>query len=383
MPLISPSEAEEMMLRPASLLETESLSFDNSLGRILREDLLADRPFPPFDRVTMDGIAFRFADFEGGALAVQGLHPAGSPNPAPLKPGHCWQIMTGASLPPDCDTVVPYEEIEIHNDSATITGAPEEGIYIHREGSDAPAGALVLSSGTKIGPAHLGMAATIGATEFVVTRLPKITILSTGDELVPPDKTPLPYQLRQSNGLTLAAAVKAWGPAEIQLHHLADDLGSTQAGIEQALAQSDLVILSGGISKGKKDYVRPALENLIGPPVFHGVAQRPGKPLAFWPGVAALPGNPNSTLTTFHRYLVPLLNKMVGTPTPSPINLPLTSPIKQHPTLTQFLPAQLTPDGKAQALTPQNSGDFLTAMSGTGYLEIPPGNAELQLGSYR
>ena len=377
MPLISPSEAEELMLAHAALLETESIALEDSLGRILREDLHADRPFPPFDRVTMDGIAFRFADFDGGTLTVQGLHPAGAPDPEALKPGHCWQIMTGATLPPDCDTIVPYEEVEITDDSATITCQPEKGIFIHREGSDAPAGTLVLSSGTKIGPAHLGMAATIGATHFLATCLPKITILGTGDELVPPHETPLPYQLRQSNGLTLAAAVHAWGPAEVQLHHLADDLDSTQSGIEQALAQSDLVILSGGISKGKKDYVRPALENLIGPPVFHGVTQRPGKPLAFWPGVAALPGNPNSTLTTFHRYLVPLLNKMVGTPTPSPINFPLASPIEQHPKLTQFLPAKLTIDGKAEALTPQNSGDFLTALSGTGYLEIPPGDASV------
>ena len=164
---------------------------------------------------------------------------------------------------------------------------------------------------------------------------------------------------------------------------LAGAISEHSHSISSALAQSDLVILSGGISKGKKDYVRPALENLIGPPVFHGVAQRPGKPLAFWPGIAALPGNPNSTLTTFHRYLVPLLNKMVGTPTPSPINLPLASPIKQHPKLTQFLPAKLTPDGKAQALAPQNSGDFLTAMSGTGYLEIPPGEGMVTSALFR
>ena len=383
MSLISPSEAEQFILDHASLLELESISLENSLGRILREDLRADRPFPPFDRVTMDGITFRHADYTGAPLKLQGLHPAGSPDPASLKPGHCWQIMTGASLPPDCDTVVPYEEVEINEDSATINCEPTEGIFIHREGSDAPAGTRVISSGTKIGPAHLGMAATIGATELKVTLLPRITVLSTGDELVPPHETPLPYQLRQSNGLTLAAAVNAWGPAKVTLAHLADDLESTRTGIEKALAQSDLVILSGGISKGKKDYVRPALESLIGPPIFHGVAQRPGKPFAFWQGVAALPGNPNSTLTTFQRYLVPLLNKMVGTGSPPPTNLSLASPIKQHPKLTQFLPAKFTADGKAQALAPQNSGDFLTAMSGTGYLEIPPGEGTIKAALFR
>ena len=383
MSLISPSEAEQFILAHASLLESESISFENSLGRILRENLCADRPFPPFDRVTMDGITFRHAGYAGAPLKLQGLHPAGSPDPDSLKPGHCWQIMTGASLPPDCDTVVPYEEVEINEDSATINCEPTEGIFIHREGSDAAAGTRVLSSGTKIRPAHLGMAATIGATELKVTLLPRITVLSTGDELIPPHETPLPYQLRQSNGLTLAAAVNAWGPAKVTLDHLADDLESTRAGIEKALTQSDLVILSGGISKGKKDYVRPALESLIGPPIFHGVAQRPGKPFAFWQGVAALPGNPNSTLTTFQRYLVPLLNKMVATGSPPPTNLSLASPIKQHPKLTQFLPAKFTADGKAQALSPQNSGDFLTAMSGTGYLEIPPGEGTIKTALFR
>ena len=227
------------------------------------------------------------------------------------------------------------------------------------------------------------MAATIGAIELKVTRLPKITVLSTGDELIPPHETPLPYQLRQSNGLTLEAAVNSWGPAAITLDHLADDLASTRTGIERALAQSDLVILSGGISKGKKDYVRPALESLIGPPIFHGVAQRPGKPFAFWQGVAALPGNPNSTLTTFQRYLVPLLNKMVGTATPPPTKLTLASPIKQHPKLTQFLPSKLTDEGQAEVLTPQNSGDFLTSMSGTGYVEIPPSEGTIDTALFR
>ncbi|MDC0270501.1 molybdopterin molybdenumtransferase MoeA, partial [bacterium] len=127
MSLISPSEAEQFILDHASLLELESISLENSLGRILRKDLHADRPFPPFDRVTMDGITFRHTDYTGAPLKLQGLHPAGSPDPESLKPGHCWQIMTGASLPPDCDTVVPYEEVEINEDSATINCEPTEG----------------------------------------------------------------------------------------------------------------------------------------------------------------------------------------------------------------------------------------------------------------
>ncbi|MEN8785189.1 MAG: molybdopterin-binding protein, partial [Akkermansiaceae bacterium] len=125
--------------------------------------------------------------------------------------------------------------------------------------------------------------------------------------------------------------------------------------------------------KGRKDYVRPALESLQGTPLFHGVAQRPGKPLAFWKGIVALPGNPNSTLTTFQRYVVPLLRRMTGAPDAQATTFPLAGPISRHPFLTQFLPAKLNTEGKALSLSPQNSGDFVTPLEGSGYLEIPPG----------
>jgi len=377
MSLITPQEAEDLILTGATVLGEESVRLENALGRVLREDLFADRPFPPFDRVTMDGVAFRFSDLTGKPLPVQGIHAAGNPPPPPLKAGHCWQIMTGSIMPPDCDTVVPYEEVTMNEETGEIQCDPVAGKFIHRMGSDAPAGTLMIKAGTKIGPAHLGMMASIGAVAVKVTQLPRIKILTTGDELIPVNETPLPHQLRQSNGQTLLSAVHQWGPAEVSWKHLADDLETTTSGIASALKNSDLVILSGGISKGKKDYVRPALESLRGEPVFHGVAQRPGKPLAVWQGIVALPGNPNSTLTTFHRYVVPLLQKMMGMPPREVMNLPLANPLKEHPILTQFLPAKMNNEGKAISLSPQNSGDFVTPMSGTGYLEIPPGKGEV------
>jgi molybdopterin molybdotransferase len=158
------------------------------------------------------------------------------------------------------------------------------------------------------------MMASIGAIQVKVTRLPRIKILTTGDELIPIHETPLPHQLRRSNGITLLSAIQDWGPIDANWDHLPDNLQATTNGIAQALESCDLVILSGGISKGRKDFVRPALESLRGDPLFHGVAQRPGKPLAFWKGIVALPGNPNSTLTTFRRYVVPLLRRMTGIP---------------------------------------------------------------------
>ncbi len=362
------------MLSNVDLLEIETVALEKSLGRVLREDLSADRPFPPFDRVTMDGVAFRFADLDSSSLTLQGVHAAGSPTPPPLKEKHCWQIMTGSVMPPDCDTVIPYEEVSLTEDHATINCKAVPGKFIHRQGSDASTGDLMIKSGTRINPGHLGIMASIGAVQVKVTRLPRVKILTTGDELIPVHESPLPHQLRQSNGITLLSAIENWGPVNASWDHLPDELQATTTGIAQALELSDLVILSGGISKGRKDFVRPALESLRSAPLFHGVAQRPGKPLAFWKDIVALPGNPNSTLTTFRRYVVPLLRRMTGAPDEAGITLPLAEPICQHPFLTQFLPAKINPDGKAVSLSPQNSGDFVTPLEGTGYLEIPPGN---------
>ena len=374
MSLITPSEAASLMLSNVDLLEIETVALEKSLGRVLREDLSADRPFPPFDRVTMDGVAFRFADLDSSSLALQGVHGAGSPNPPPLKEKHCWQIMTGSVMPPDCDTVIPYEEVSLTQDHATINCKAVPGKFIHRQGSDASTGDLMIKSGTRINPGHLGIMASIGAVQVKVSRLPRVKILTTGDELIPVHESPLPHQLRQSNGITLLSAIENWGPVDASWDHLPDELQATTIGITQALELSDLVILSGGISKGRKDFVRPALESLRGAPLFHGVAQRPGKPLAFWKDIVALPGNPNSTLTTFRRYVVPLLCRMTGAPDEAGITLTLAEPICKHPFLTQFLPAKINPDGKAVSLSPQNSGDFVTPLEGTGYLEIPPGN---------
>ena len=368
------------MLAESTVLGTEIVPLEESLGRVLREDLFADRSFPPFDRVTMDGIAFRHGELQEAPFILQGIHAAGSPTPPALKKGHCWQIMTGSVMPPDCDTIVPYEEITLSEETASVNGEALAGQFIHREGSDAQKGDLILSKDTRIEPGHIGMMASLGADRVKVSLVPKVVILTTGDELIPITECPLPHQLRQSNGITLLSAVQKWGPSEVSWTHLPDDLAATTKGIATALETADLLLLSGGISKGRKDYVRPALESLRGKPSFHGVAQRPGKPLAFWPSVVALPGNPNSTLTTFQRYVVPLLNAMVSLPSPQPITLPLSQPQKRHPFLTQLLPMKLNPSGKALILSPQNSGDFVTPLTGTHWIEISAGEDEANEG---
>jgi molybdopterin molybdotransferase len=299
--------------------------------------------------------------------------------------------MTGAVLPPDCDTIIPVEELTFSETHVTVAASfvPKSGQFIHRQGSDCLRGSEFLTPGTVLRPAHLGLAATVGASHLEVTRLPRITILTTGDELVPIEENPLPHQLRRSNGTVLQASLAALGLDDAVSHrHLPDDLDLTTEALATALTCSDLILLSGGISKGKKDFIRPALEALVGSPTFHGIAQRPGKPLAYWkssssqPPVFALPGNPNSTHTTFLRYVRPALQLLAGSALSQPIELPLSHTQEAHPKLTLFLPATLQPDGRVHLAKPQNSGDLTTPLSATGFVEIPPGTTPLRAACY-
>lgn len=387
--LITPTEAERLIAESLGSLDAETIPFQDALGRVLRETLIADRDFPPFDRVMMDGIACRAADLPQ-PLAIQGLHAAGSPNPEPLQAEHCWQIMTGSVLPPDCDTIIPVEELALTETTATLTTdfKPTPGQFIHRKGSDCLCDTPLLEQGCHLTPAHIALAATVGATELSVTKQPKVSILTTGDELVPVTQSPLPHQIRQSNGYFLSSALKS-DTNQVTLTHLPDDPSAIQQELQSALQASDLILFTGGISKGKKDFIRPILEHLVGEPTFHGIAQKPGKPLAYWkpsktsPAVFALPGNPNSTLTTYYRYVRPALKQLLGAPSSKPTTLPLTEPIQQHPKLTLFFPATLQHHGTLHVAPPQNSGDIPAFLSATGIIEVPPGHDFVNQGSYR
>ncbi|MDA0766447.1 MAG: molybdopterin molybdotransferase MoeA, partial [Verrucomicrobia bacterium] len=301
-PLITPAEADRLILAHLPTLPAESVPLEHADQRVLAAPLTADRPLPPYHRVMMDGIAFRSANasVSGARLKIHGLQAAGDPAPGPLPDHSCWEIMTGARLPDDCDTVVPYEQIERDGDHAILSETPPApGTHIHALGSDFAQGAELVPTGTPISSRVAAVAATVGAATLSVIRKPRITILTTGDELVPPEQVPAPYQVRRSNDAALRTALQAWGPCEVTTRHLPDCPDQLTAALQSALQTSDLILSCGGISKGKRDHMRPVLENLLGAPHFHGIAQRPGKPLAFWSGpppLFALPGNPMSVL---------------------------------------------------------------------------------------
>ena len=383
--LITPQEADSLLADAVPSLGTEQVPLEAAAGRVLAEPLVADRPLPPFHRIMMDGIAFPLAAAEnsGGSLEVFGFHPAGAPTPRPLAPGTCWETGTGAELPPDCDTILPVEVLQRDGDRVSFELADcEPGRFIHRTGSDYPAGAELVPAGTKLGARECAVAASVGASQLITRKIPKVGIFTTGDEVVPFVEEPLPHQIRQSNGPALRAALSALGMNEAVHEHLPDDEDLLRTRLEAALGEFDLILSCGGISKGRHDHVRAALTSRLGEPVFHGIAQRPGKPLAFWAGpppVFALPGNPMSVLVCFHRYVVPFLAAMSGREESRPL-VSLAEEFRFPPPLSFFLPVALDRQLKAQPRPLANSGDFASAIDSTGFLELPAGQDHFPAG---
>jgi len=369
--LISVAEADACIRESMTTLPSERATLSRAIGRRLLSPILADRELPPYDRSMMDGIAFPSESIDPSKLTIAGLHAAGSPPPEALPQGSAWEIMTGAIIPEDCDTVVPYEDLE--EDNTKIIGEFKPGQFIHSAGSDAKEGDILVPAGTTLGAPEIAIAASVGQNSLTVPRLPRVGILTTGDEAIHPAASPKAWQIRRSNGPTLASLISLLGlPLNFHQHGQDDEDALTNL-LDQAMDSVDLLIISGGISKGKKDYIRELLDARLGKPAFHGVAQRPGKPLAFWPGppdVFALPGNPVSALATFARFVRPALHQLQGLAPPTRL---LRAPDGLEPLehLTWFAPVAVT-TGKKTTLHPaQNSGDYISISPSTGVIEVP------------
>ncbi len=282
--MISFKDAYEKVLQYPLDLGEEKVLLQKTIGRVLAEDILADRYFPPFDRSTKDGIAINYAAIEKGrnSFKIEGVLPAGMPQEALQFLENCLEIMTGAVCPKNADTIVMYEQVTIENGIATLLKAPKKGQNIHRKGSDEKEGAVLLKKGGRIDTAEIGVLASVGKAEVLVKKVPKITVISTGNELAAISETPLPHQIRKSNTMSLEAALSKEGIFPQQLH-LLDEKNKIEEALEEAIQENDVLILSGGVSKGKFDFIPDAMETLGVKKIFHRVAQSPGKP--FWFGV--------------------------------------------------------------------------------------------------
>ena len=395
--MLSVQEAENIVLQHKITLDTapseflrEGVLLMKSLGRILAEDLIADRDFPPFDRVTMDGIAIRFQDFKNGqrTFAVRGIQAAGAPPLTAQHPtgmGICLEVMTGAMLPEETDTVIRYEDLHIEHGLAEILiETIDFQQNLHFKGIDRKLGDALILRGRKISSAEIATAATIGKTHLQVLKLPKIAIVSTGDELVNIAHTPLPYQIRRSNVYAIAAMLETEFKIKSQLFHFNDNKELIFKGLKKVLSKFDIVILSGAVSEGKFDFVPKVLDELGVEKLFHKVAQRPGKP--FWFGkfkdksvIFALPGNPVSTFLCAYRYVVPFLKQSYELSTLHyPLSIEyavLSEKVVFKPNLTYFLPVKLTyTEGgimEAKPLAGHGSGDLANLNDADGFLELP------------
>lgn len=377
--MISVQEATSLVLSSSFPDEVESIPLRKALGRQLASAVLADRDLPPFDRVTLDGIAIR-ADDAAKALrtfSITGRQMAGEPPRTLRVTGEAVEIMTGASLPAEAGAVVPVEHLEIENGVATVTGSIRLGQGIHPQGSDHAKGSVLLERGQRIGPAELAVAAAVGAANLQVSRRPRVFILTTGDELVPVEQAPAPQQIRSSNPFAIEALVEPWAHS-VTCRHVMDDPKELRAVIGEALDQHDLLISSGAVSKGASDFLPGIYAELGVAEVFHRVAQRPGKPL--WFGrrddvtVFGLPGNPVSTTVCTLRYVLLWLRAAVGAePLPGAMAILDSKPEPFH--LTRFVPATLSEKEASRHAVPRamnTSGDLASLVGADGVVEIAP-----------
>ncbi|MFT7590390.1 MAG: molybdopterin molybdotransferase, partial [bacterium] len=298
--MISVEEASSLIAKHLYKTATESIPFDASLGRVLAENIHADRDFPPFNRVAMDGICIRYADYAAGQklFPIQSTQAAGNVQQT-LNSGEAIEIMTGASLSLNADTVIRYEDLEIIDGAARITISDvRDGQNVHLQGSDVAKSDVLMKTPLVISAAAIGVLATVGKVALEVYALPRVAIISTGEELVDVDQMPLSHQIRKSNVHTLCALLEKHNITS-DLIHLKDDKQDIKSKLSGVLATYNVVLLSGAVSKGKFDFIPDMLNELGVKKYFHKVEQRPGKP--FWFGVKgevnvfAFPGNPVST----------------------------------------------------------------------------------------
>jgi molybdopterin molybdotransferase len=384
--LPTPAAAAATILDRLPALPVETRPLAALAGAVLAQEVRAERDQPPFDRVTMDGIALASARSDVRRLRIAGTQAAGRP-PLVLPEGDvCFEVMTGAVLPVGCDCVVPVERIRIEEGWAELPPdlAIESGMNVHTRGLDSRAGEQLLGAGTRLGAPELAVLASAGLSHARVRAEPRVMIVTTGDELVEPGLPVEAWQIRRSNAHALRAALAMRGFARSGEDHLADDPRLMRERLARHLDTHDVLVLTGGVSMGRFDHVPAVLLELGVTQVLHRIAQRPGKPL--WFGIArrgqavyGLPGNPVSALICLLRYVVPGLLAASGASSARPEEIRLGAAFEVRPPLTFFLPVRLeSPVGLGSVAIPQptrGSGDFVSLLGTQGFVELPPGPA--------
>jgi len=373
--MLSRAEARDLILShtPKGAVIKQDLS--SALFHTLAHDLHSKRCQPPFDRIMMDGIAIRFSDFENGqtTFPIQAFQAAGSPA-LHLKPKNCIEVATGAPLPLGCDTVIPYEDIEIEEKKAHLKKTIKKNQFIHTKSSDYPQGQLLLKENTLLGPSEIALAASNGLASVEVLSIPKIAIISTGDELVEPGSDIRDHEIYRSNIFGIDALLKSHHFSDNELFHLNDNKEDMLRSVRQILNQFDVLIFSGGVSKGKKDFLPEVLKELGVREVFHRVNQKPGKPM--WFGVHGsqqifgLPGNPVSTQVTLRDYVLESLWKRLHQSDVT-FKVQLSTDLQVQGLMTHYIPVQIEVRQNqlwARPVIINTSGDFSSLAYTSGFI---------------
>ncbi|MCM8526341.1 MAG: molybdopterin molybdotransferase MoeA [Lentisphaeraceae bacterium] len=385
--MVSVPQANDIILQNLMAVSTEGVNILESSGRILAESVFAERDYPPFNRVTMDGIGIKFDSYKNGrkSFKIVGTHSAGAKPPVLTCIDSCYEVMTGSVAPEGIDCVIPVELLRVENGVAEIVDQSpniSKDWNIHQQASDCPAGTELLKPGLMLDSTSIAVAVSEGKETVLVKKKPRIAVVSSGDELVGLNENPKPWQIRRSNSYAIASELEKLKLAEVEIFHIVDDKEDINKTVSEILQKFDSVILSGAVSKGKFDFIPGVLEDLKVEKLFHHVSQRPGKP--FWFGktqegkpVFALPGNPVSAITGFRRYIIPNILKSFGIQ-PLQRKVRLTADFSFKKSFTYFLPVTVAFNGAVFEAEPKpvnGSGDFSALALTDGFVELP---AELE-----
>ena len=388
--MINYTEALTVVRSKAHSFGTETVPLDQSYGRVLTGVVRADRDYPPFNRATMDGYALRTVDLQQGIREFTIIETilAGDTVSRQLSSGECYKIMTGAPVPTGADMIIRREDTQEEKFSMRVnTDTVRPFLNIARQGEDLRSGDIVIDSSCMGDPAIIGLLASLGQKELTAARLPRVSLITTGNEIVPVETQPGPAQIRNSNRWLLQAFLKKWQIDPWSYQHVPDDRDLLKAAMEKALS-ADMVILCGGVSAGDADYVPDMLEASGVTRLFHKLAIKPGKPVwcGYGPGdtmIFALPGNPFSCLVGFILLIQPYLQTCFGLPEAAPLSLPIGAAKKKNTPLDEFFPVRV--HGAPAKLLPvslNGSGDIRLGMQANALALHPAGMPDLEEGAH-
>lgn len=389
--MISVREALDIVLREVSVLGVERVGLLDAAGRVLAENVTSARDVPGYANSAMDGYAVRHDDLGRlpARLRVVGVTAAGSRELPTIGPREAAKINTGAPIPPGADTVIRLEDTQSDGGEVIVLTGSGKGSNIRLPGEDIRAGDVILQRGRRLGPADVGLLASVGRALLLVHRKPRVAILSTGNELVEVDQPMVPGQVVNSNAYTLGAAVTEAGAIPVTLPIARDTPEEIHRAFAQA-ARCDAILSTGGVSVGEFDYVKPVMDELGVRRLFWKVAQKPGKPLTFGTlgdrPYFGLPGNPVSSLVCFYLYARPALRRMMGL---TALHLPtaearLSAEVKKAEGLTEFIRCRVDAQGAslvASSTGTQSSGVLSSMSQGQGLIIGPPEETLLPAGS--